>query len=1809
MARARAISESEDDEELVEQFFKKQKQKKNEEMTPRKDPEEYEIGDDSFIVEDDVIYVDSDVSDDEVEQQKNFSPSFYLRVLNDQRKANASSDVTIKEANWSEARKLFTQVKTPKGKNKNDMKTPKRYNDGFHRPTLGFLASLSTEEPSVLCHPDAVPFLKNFKSRKDDLVEKLFALFNRTVFDDKLDPEMSITWNNRLRSTAGFCYNQRKRVEGGDTIRFSRIELSGKILQNAGQLRDTLIHEMCHAATWVIDEMLGGHGPVWKKWTRKANRIHPELPEIKRCHSYQIETAYTYRCTKCQYSFGRSSKSLDTERKVCGYCKGKFELIVNNKKGTPREPKGFALFVKENYKIVKQKDMKHKDVMQLLTKCKPLFRDESGSRSYLLNERPTPTECRRLAPTAAAVRRRVRHRANRRASECGAAPRVDVAVAPLRGLSTDEPRVAVVRSAAASTRTGSTAKRRPPVAAAAVPLVDELRVCHGAVSHTIKIFEKIENNKVNVMVPKESANGHWSASPKPKVMLKPSASFISRKASELRAVTSRRSNQVRPTVDEPASEVENVPTKNKEEKSDEPPLPPPNKTPKQVPNSTFRSYLHSISKENLNGLPLEKATLPRIEETSSAVDCDFNESDIVRKSEDTSLVEEVLKELESNKLIAECKVRLDQLTVARAQPNVSFLFSNSAAQQTTQILEGATESWSSEDYDDVYSFQPMGQDNKAELDEEYDYPLPQGDQDYDDCGPVGEGIYEDTATVYESIGSCAPSYFEKNSFHSIGSRAETISCNDGRSDIEVGSETSSSDVWVDLDISEPEEKPARLIEMTPVYREKAKNRRSPSWSLKVRRQWTHSAKKRFINYKCVFDGRPNVAPPRPAGPDRRPSIDESSPMRHISVNGVSSSASFGTATAPRRPRPTVVDKVFVDTRHSVVCFVLPEEQAEARPRRPARRRPPVVTLRLLGEHRETQEICVFFKEGPSNSASDDNLYEPLYEMLPPRQGAAKEVPTVAPPPPPLLDENYDSDITDSSFDSDSDVKFENVTLRRDEVHLPELPPPPTGQTGGITKIAEAASKKMKDIKRTWKRGISDKLRRLSTPNPAAIYEAQQKTLQEISVAETSPPTKEPTKNKYWTFRKNSKSGQSPRLSTQKSTDSSSSIFYVSQEIEPVDRLAELINSCNRHSSGPSSSSASLESDVGPKRHSSSIIRPKTPPPPPPTESNYKRLSESRPKEMYAEIEFSSLEQHNSFSENDSQSQKTESSEEIAGNGKGTSACFEDEPLYQFYAESVLQEAQRQLNEESDSDGYEEIGEKMMMLSSRPSAMELIKPHAHTGQRSLWCEVPDVINSGVLDRLSQQQRKLQEAKFEIITSEASYIKSLNVLIMHFVLCPELQDDLVLSKTDRDILFSGIRPVKSCSEHFLSDLEKCWQESILLTNISSIMEKHAAKNMNVYIKYCSQQIYLDRTLKHLRETNASFASVLSKLEGHPECQSLSLHSFLMLPMQRVTRLPLLFDAVLRRLSANSDEYTSCKNALMMVNKLVQDCNEEARKMERMKEMIELSRQLEFRSEMRAVPLISSSRWLVRSGEMTQLLTRDEAKLTFGRRIAKQVVNVFLFTDLLVVAKKKGDEGYHVIDYCARNMIDVVNPEEYAEGTINLPWKIHDISSKNMLILTLLQNHEKKTNEMVLSCSLESDKQRWLAAITTPQINQNNSEERVYESWDCPQVQAIHAYVAQQPDELSLEVADVVNVLRKLPDGWYQGERIRDGECGWFPENYCKEILSSHVRARNLRQRYRLLALTSEYIDVQRKAARVGGANSSKIKLTSSEKLEVH
>lgn len=68
---------------------------------------------------------------------------------------------------------------------------------------------------------------------------------------------------------------------------------------------------------------------------------------------------------------------MNVEKKRCGHCFGKFELLINRvtKSGTTLQtpkakkgPTGFALFVKENYGTVKKErqGVAHKEVMQIL---------------------------------------------------------------------------------------------------------------------------------------------------------------------------------------------------------------------------------------------------------------------------------------------------------------------------------------------------------------------------------------------------------------------------------------------------------------------------------------------------------------------------------------------------------------------------------------------------------------------------------------------------------------------------------------------------------------------------------------------------------------------------------------------------------------------------------------------------------------------------------------------------------------------------------------------------------------------------------------------------------------------------------------------------------------------------------------------------------------------------------------------------------------------------------------------------------------------------------------------------------------------------------------------------------------------------------------------------------------------------------------------------------------------------------------------------------------------------------------------------
>lgn len=446
--------------------------------------------------------------------------------------------------------------------------------------------------------------------------------------------------------------------------------------------------------------------------------------------------------------------------------------------------------------------------------------------------------------------------------------------------------------------------------------------------------------------------------------------------------------------------------------------------------------------------------------------------------------------------------------------------------------------------------------------------------------------------------------------------------------------------------------------------------------------------------------------------------------------------------------------------------------------------------------------------------------------------------------------------------------------------------------------------------------------------------------------------------------------------------------------------------------------------------------------------------------------------------------------------------------------------------------------------------------------TLWQDLPVVRNSGILEKLNHQELQRQESMFEVLTSEASYLRSLRVLTDHFLMSRALEDTLVIR--DKKILFSNIVNVSEVSERFLNDLQKRVDESIVITDICDIVHQHALNSFPIYVDYIRNQGYQEKAYSSLMKNDSQFAVVMRMLEASPLCHRLPFSSFLLLPLQRITRIKILVQNILKRTEEGSREEHTASMALTTVSEIIKRSNVEVGQMKQVEEMIHIANTLEFQ-KLKAIPLISKTRRFEKRGELQEL---SKGGSLFRVRLKQTAIYLFLFNDLLVITQRKGTERFVVVDHAHRSLVQV-NPVETGDlGT----------RCEHSFSLLLLENHRGQSSERLLKAPSESDMHRWMAAF--PSLNNPSREEAevVYEDWDCPQVQCVQSYSALQADELSLEPDDIVNVLQKTHEGWYEGIRLSDREKGWFPSSVVLEITNEHVRRRNLCEQFRINKATS-------------------------------
>ena len=246
--------------------------------------------------------------------------------------------------------------------------------DGSDSDGLGSLGVAFTElalrKPKSKSRATPVSFRRN----RDALTKAAFEEFNMKIFAGSLT-SVKIEWSKKLRTTGGITRLKRLIQAGKDPVHIASIDLSEKVLDEEHRMRSTLVHEMCHAAAWLVDRVSKpAHGRVFKKWGRLATK-KTSIPVLT-THDYAIQYKFAWACLtlKCGAVIQRQSRSVDVAKQTCSRCKGRLVEIEAPTKGISisdmvRTPKkkaplsGYNLFVKQMSSKVREQ-MNEKRILE-----------------------------------------------------------------------------------------------------------------------------------------------------------------------------------------------------------------------------------------------------------------------------------------------------------------------------------------------------------------------------------------------------------------------------------------------------------------------------------------------------------------------------------------------------------------------------------------------------------------------------------------------------------------------------------------------------------------------------------------------------------------------------------------------------------------------------------------------------------------------------------------------------------------------------------------------------------------------------------------------------------------------------------------------------------------------------------------------------------------------------------------------------------------------------------------------------------------------------------------------------------------------------------------------------------------------------------------------------------------------------------------------------------------------------------------------------------------------------------------------------
>lgn len=212
------------------------------------------------------------------------------------------------------------------------------------------------------------------------------------------------------------------------------------------------------------------------------------------------------------------------------------------------------------------------------------------------------------------------------------------------------------------------------------------------------------------------------------------------------------------------------------------------------------------------------------------------------------------------------------------------------------------------------------------------------------------------------------------------------------------------------------------------------------------------------------------------------------------------------------------------------------------------------------------------------------------------------------------------------------------------------------------------------------------------------------------------------------------------------------------------------------------------------------------------------------------------------------------------------------------------------------------------------------------QENTWSSDP-----AVLAQTSSVESKRQNYIHELINTEETYMADMSIVLDAFY--EPMANSKVMTQEELDMIFVNWKELILCNTKLLKSVrvrKKMCGKGQVIQIIGDVLCENIP-HMTPYIRFCSCQLNAAALIQRYTENSSEFKEIQKKCVQNPKTKGMPLSSFLLKPMQRITKYPLMIQKILQYTPETHPDRQNLEDALAKAEELCSQVNEGVRERE--------------------------------------------------------------------------------------------------------------------------------------------------------------------------------------------------------------------------------------------------------------------------------------